>query len=273
MKLVVLRDDDTNALTPPEYLERLYRPFLDRGLPINLATIPAVSTAAKKPDGSPEGFLLAHAGADLAPAYVPLRKETALARYLRGNPGYHIVQHGCHHHPLEFDRSNRAAVSNDLEKGRQLLEEAGFAPAETFVAPHDKFSRVSYREVAKRFGVISTGWFESRRLPRTWWPNYLLARILGRPHWRIGKTILLSHPGCLLSYLRPYDSMLESVKKQIQRQRITVIVTHWWEYFREGRADDPFIRILHDLAGYLERQPEIRIVSFATLTERGMKLR
>ena len=63
----------------------------------------------------------------------------------------------------EFDRSNRAAVSNDLEKGRQLLDQAGFPRTETFVAPHDKFSRVSYREVAKRFAVISTGWFESRR--------------------------------------------------------------------------------------------------------------
>ena len=29
MRYVVLRDDDTNFLTPPECLERLYRPFLD----------------------------------------------------------------------------------------------------------------------------------------------------------------------------------------------------------------------------------------------------
>ena len=37
MRYVILRDDDTNALTPIECLETLYRPFLDRGLPVNLA--------------------------------------------------------------------------------------------------------------------------------------------------------------------------------------------------------------------------------------------
>jgi hypothetical protein len=44
MRYVILRDDDTNALTPVECLERLYRPFLNLGLPVNLATIPKVRT-------------------------------------------------------------------------------------------------------------------------------------------------------------------------------------------------------------------------------------
>ncbi|HZQ47899.1 MAG TPA: hypothetical protein VFC07_12850, partial [Verrucomicrobiae bacterium] len=57
MRHVILRDDDTNALTPIECLERLYRPFLDRGFPVNLATIPEVSTSVTFPDGRPEGFL------------------------------------------------------------------------------------------------------------------------------------------------------------------------------------------------------------------------
>ena len=43
MRYVILRDDDTNALTPVACLERLYRPFLDRGLPVSLAAIPEVS--------------------------------------------------------------------------------------------------------------------------------------------------------------------------------------------------------------------------------------
>ncbi len=49
MRYVIIRDDDTNAFTPPECLEQLYRPFLDRGLPVNLATIPDVSTNATPP--------------------------------------------------------------------------------------------------------------------------------------------------------------------------------------------------------------------------------
>src|SRR5436190_17389012 len=57
MRYVILRDDDTNALTPVDCLERLYRPFLDRGFPVNLAVIPEVRTDAVGPDGRREGFL------------------------------------------------------------------------------------------------------------------------------------------------------------------------------------------------------------------------
>ena len=62
MRYVILRDDDTNALTPIECLERLYRPFLDSGLPVNLAVIPDVATNALTPEGRPEGFLFAKNG-------------------------------------------------------------------------------------------------------------------------------------------------------------------------------------------------------------------
>src|SRR5262245_34983642 len=57
MHYVILRDDDTNALTPRACLERLYRPFLDRGLPVNLATIPDVRCDVRTPDQKLEGFI------------------------------------------------------------------------------------------------------------------------------------------------------------------------------------------------------------------------
>ena len=50
MRTVIIRDDDTNALTPVDCLERLYRPFLVRGLPVNLATIPEVRTDVRLPN-------------------------------------------------------------------------------------------------------------------------------------------------------------------------------------------------------------------------------
>src|SRR5215475_6577775 len=58
MRYVIIRDDDTNAFTPVECLERLYRPFLNAGLPVNLAVIPEVSLNARMANGQPEGFLL-----------------------------------------------------------------------------------------------------------------------------------------------------------------------------------------------------------------------
>src|SRR5712672_641879 len=99
MRYVILRDDDTNAFTPVECLERLYRPFLERGLPVNLATIPNVRTDAQRADGKPEGFLYGHTG-NGSRARIGGNRE--LLSYLHRNPGYHIVQHGYDHSLYEF---------------------------------------------------------------------------------------------------------------------------------------------------------------------------
>lgn len=265
MHYVLLRDDDTNALTPVECLERLYRPFLDRAFPVNLAVIPKVRTNVVRDDGRPEGFLLDRKSA--TPKSLPIGSNDRLVRYLKENQSYRVAQHGYHHSRNEFDSPHAGMLRERLDRGTQLLLEAGFAKPDTFVAPYDKLSRASFLEVAKRFRVISTGWFELPRLPFSWWPRYLRKKIRRAPHWRIGSTLLLSHPGCLLSYLRPYDRMLESVKTAVQRQKLTVLVTHWWEYFREGRPDDTFIGILHQVAEFLTNSSEIRVVSFEDLAD------
>src|SRR5581483_2565590 len=101
MRYVILRDDDTNALTPVECLERLYRPFLDHGLPVNLAVIPDVATNAVTPEGKPEGLLFARNGTKTSSA--PSAENPRLVEYLLEKPGYKIVQHGCHHNTFEFD--------------------------------------------------------------------------------------------------------------------------------------------------------------------------
>lgn len=263
MRYVILRDDDTNALTPVECLEKLYRPFLARGLPVHLATIPAVRSDARTPDGKREGFLLGARGDE--PATVPLATNTGLTAYLRANAGFQIVQHGCHHDPFEFDTRDRATVVQRLEHGAERIREAGLTPASAFVAPHDKFSPVAYEETARRFRVISSGWFEWRRVPRRWWPRYLWKKLSGQPHWRVGRTRLLSHPGCLLSYTRDPATILPLIKEQIQQRQVTVLVTHWWEYFRHGEPDEPFLRVLHQTAEYLGSHPDICVTTFDAL--------
>src|SRR5688572_8751731 len=108
MRLILLRDDDTNALTPIECLETLYRPFLARGLPVNLATIPEVRVDARTPDGSREGFVPAQHSGSLET--VPLAANRALTSYLHANPRLHVVQHGCYHDRFEFERSDRVEI-------------------------------------------------------------------------------------------------------------------------------------------------------------------
>ncbi|MDE3084580.1 MAG: DUF2334 domain-containing protein [Verrucomicrobiota bacterium] len=264
MRYVILRDDDTNAFTPPECLEKLYRPFLDRELPVNLAVIPEVHTDARRADGHRECFLPEKNGQEDS---VPIGDNAALVSYLHANPGYHVVQHGCHHDPFEFDRKDRAEVVRRLERGAHMLRAAGFYPGLAFVAPHDRFSRISLEEASRRFAVVSTGWFELGRLPFAWLPYYIVKKIRRQPHWRVGRTLLLSHPGCLLSCVQPFGTMLETVKRTIEKQKVTVLVTHWWEYFWNSEPKETFIGILHQTAEYLAGRPDVRVISFADLSQ------
>src|SRR3954463_16641592 len=119
MHYVVLRDDDTNALTPVRCLERLYRPFLERELPVNLAVIPEVSTNARMADGSPEGFL---AAADQSERErVRMEPKGELTRYLLSDPRFAIAQHGGLHDYCEFDLEDRRLAAARLDHGREIL--------------------------------------------------------------------------------------------------------------------------------------------------------
>ncbi|HYE30900.1 MAG TPA: DUF2334 domain-containing protein [Methylomirabilota bacterium] len=275
MKYVIIRDDDTNALTPVEYLERLYRPFLDRRLPVNLATIPNVRTDVCYPgNGEPEGFLVAKKGTP--PLTVPIGENTELVDYLKSNPFYEIVQHAYHHEFVdgnpEFDQLNRVDVVRRLDQGAHYLKQAGLGKPRVFVAPYDKMTRVSIEEIARRFSLVSTGWFEPRRMPRSWWPRYAVKKLTGKPHWRMNGTILMSHPGCHLSYHRPYPTMLQEIEKSIASRRTTVLVAHWWEFFRGNKPDEPFIKVLHDLAELLASRKDIKVIRFRDVFEQNLPL-
>jgi hypothetical protein len=294
MHYVIIRDDDTNAFTPVDCLERLYRPLLDAGLPVNLAVIPDVALNASTGDGRLETFLRIR-GSGIGRTAVlasgtcatsaalsmatepehgsssrhtrPIGQNQQLMTYLLDNPGYHIVQHGCHHDYFEFDRRPRPELVARLDHGTRTLIQAGFPKPQTFVAPHDKVSRVGLLEISRRFNVLSTGWFELRRIPYHWWPRYLLKKFHHAPHWQVGRTLLLSHPGCLLSYHRTYSTMLGGIVHYLKTQRLTVLVTHWWEYFRDNEPDEAFIDFLHETASYLASHPKVKVISFADLID------
>jgi hypothetical protein len=269
MRYVILRDDDANALTPVEHLERLYRPFLDRGLPVNLAVIPHVRTDVTYGRNILEGFLVMRNGTK--EKLIPIGNNRALVEYLLANPGYCVAQHGCTHEFIrgscEFEQHHRADLVRRLEHGCQLLTEAGFPRPDTFVAPYDRFTRASMDEVSKRFRVISTAWFELGRLPYRWWPRYLLTKAARKRHWAAGRTVLLSHPRCYLSFRRPYGTMLEEIKTAMTGRQLTVLVAHWWEFFRDQQPDEEFIGILHSLADYLAQAQDVRVVTFRDVAQ------
>jgi len=55
--------------------------------------------------------------------------------------------------------------------------------------------------------------------------------------------------------------MLDEIKKTIAIRPLTVLVPHWWEYFRGGQPDERFIRVAHETARYLAEAPDIAVVS------------
>jgi hypothetical protein len=126
MRYVILRDDDTNALTEPHCLERLYRPFLERGLPVNLATIPEVDLNTRMADGTPEGYL-----------FLRTRRDARKDGHRRQIRSWSIT---CSRIPAITSSSTAATTTNwnltariepkwpgGSERGRQVLVEAGFS--------------------------------------------------------------------------------------------------------------------------------------------------
>ena len=66
--------------------------------------------------------------------------------------------------------------------------------------------------------------------------------------------------------------MLETIKAQIQQHQLTVLVTHWWEYFREGEPDQKFITVLHSVAEYLQSESDLKVISFSELARSDVPL-
>jgi hypothetical protein len=56
--------------------------------------------------------------------------------------------------------------------------------------------------------------------------------------------------------------MMASVREAVGGARLTVLVSHWWEFFRAGGPDEKLIAVLHEVAGWLASRPDIRVVSF-----------
>lgn len=270
MKYVILRDDDANALTPPDMLEELYRPFLDKGMVVNLATIPEVRTDIVAPDGELEGFLVGPGAGK--PGSLPIEENTQFIDYVKHEPRYRVLQHGLRHEFVgghyEFERSDAADLEKRLERGTERMRDAGFEPPSTFVAPQDKLSREAMALVLERFPILSTGWYDLAKVPRVHWPAYLWSKKVKKArHWRTQRNALFTHPGCILSYRRDPSTILPALRSQILSGDITVVVSHHWEYFRGGTRNAPFIAVLHELAEWLASEKDIRVVTFDEAAE------
>ena len=59
--------------------------------------------------------------------------------------------------------------------------------------------------------------------------------------------------------------MLDEIKRALNDRRLTVLVTHWWEYYPERGPDSAFIETLHRTGDWLASQPDVKVVTFDDL--------
>ena len=59
--------------------------------------------------------------------------------------------------------------------------------------------------------------------------------------------------------------MKQSISELVNRQQLTVLVTHWWEYFRDGKPDEPFIAVLQEAVAELTKMPDVKLITFDDL--------
>jgi Uncharacterized protein conserved in bacteria (DUF2334) len=271
MKYVILRDDDTNGTTPVKWLEPLYRPFLERGFPVHLATIPYVRTDVRRSDGDIERYLFGERAGRLS--FVPIENNADMLDYLRHEIEYVPVMHGLTHEFIngdsEFFRDEASDIASRLEQGLAHFRAANLGWPRVFVAPQDRLTRASFREVMKRFSILSTRSLSLDILPRRYWPTYLRSRAFGRnKHIHNGSSTVLTHPGCILSNTKPLDGMLDRLLRIIHAQDVTVVVSHHWEYFdHDGLMNESFVAVLHAFAEYLSKAHEVRVVRMDEMPE------
>ena len=66
--------------------------------------------------------------------------------------------------------------------------------------------------------------------------------------------------------------MLKSVMDHLASHQLTVLVTHWWEYFRDDRSDQEFIDVLHKIGDCLAANQELKVISFSDLVDGRLTL-
>jgi hypothetical protein len=279
MTLVLIRDDDANATTDPDRLQRAYDPLLDRGIRINFSVVPAVRLDTLAPDGQRERFI----SEDWKPSEneVELGADTALSVWLRRQqPLVDVFVHGLSHgrvrEQTEFGALSFEEAAERIRRAIQIMTQALNRTPIGFVPPWDTLSAGALRAVLASFDLASMGWIDRRRLPVSAWPAHVLERISRQEAFRIGRAWLLRHRGGRITPTLAPDRVEHAVRYLEQGADIAVINLHHWMFWN-GEQPHPVICALAeslrgrttgtvlDAVHLLDSLPRIRIPPLARL--------
>lgn len=272
MKTVLIRDDDLNYFSRFEDIERVYGFMFEQGIPINFSTIPSVNASARtlSPDGThevfepflPENF----SGED---RNYDITDNKALLGALREIDTNEYLLHGFEHHGVngirEFESKDKALLRRKLTDGVDILFSAFGCVPETFVAPQDKYSLEALSVVRQLFKVFSLGWIDRRRIPLTWLPRYFYKKYNGKNYLREGDFLVTEHPGCQYSQYVNRDLSDFKLDQALALNDFTVIVTHHWEFYRDGVFDVEMWGAFRSRILALHHSKDFNIVTFSQL--------
>jgi peptidoglycan/xylan/chitin deacetylase (PgdA/CDA1 family) len=262
MTLFLLRDDDTNATTDPDRLERAYAPLLDAGLPITFSVIPRVALDTQAPDGLPERYL--------PPSLAGVRREVPLtafspwAQWLRAHGEQcSVAQHGLDHRRVRGGTELGSLTYREAEArvrlGRDILHDALGTDPTAFVAPWDALSPEALEVVVERFPVVSTSWLGPRRLPLRWWPAHVAERLSRSEVVPLGQSIVLRHRGGLVGPHTDPADVAGILDRLSIGAEVTVVVLHHWMFWDRP---DPH-PVVTALARALRGRPVVQVERLA----------
>ena len=244
--MFLIRDDDPNATTDPQRLERTYAPLLDAGIKVAFSVIPQVALDTRDSAGHRERFIDPTRPDEAT--FARMSPATPLSRWLRAHSGeVDVLAHGLSHRRLrggtELGALDAGEADRLLVQSRDILHAAlGRAPA-GFVAPWDALSRGALVAATRRFSLVSTGWVDVRRLPFTAWPAHVHERLARREALRVGDAWVVRHRGGRFDAQSAPESVPSVLDELARGAPVAVIVLHHWMFW-DLPAPHPVVKAL-----------------------------
>ena len=279
MVFCIFRVDDVNATTNVKWLERLYNPLVEIGIPINYAVVPRVYCASIVPGNHPlklkyqliyQPYIHHHVGQKI---YLDLCSNTELTLYLSSS-SFEILQHGFAHERInakpEFEIEDRKElIKRIIEGGNIIALGVGYKP-KFFVAPHERMSREAFEIIAQAFlgtFVWSLPWRLSYKiLPRRYLAEFLTDKVKMKSYFIFDKRFLvLETKGVYL--LLYYPNFLKKITSLINRTEVLVIVDHYWQYL----INPKFLRFRDTILNILLKLKDIKFLSCYSLYRKLLK--
>ena len=273
----VIRDDDTCALTPPQYLQDVYDTAWQLGFPVSLSTVPAIVGSYNL------NIPPAHRG-DQQEYF--LTKESPIFSLLaqKKTAGLvDIVQHGYAHttnmqlrypqfgdtqgftrqlleQSSEFYGLKDQEIITKMRQGKEYLEKLFNAPVTAFVAPQEYLRPVIWQELKNNYQGYSGG------IRPTFWEQlplsavhpvqlaHLVAGVLTKQSLGLLGEIVVQltdvpiFPATYRHYWSGFLSDEQAEKTLAQAKQLFaekykrpgsyfILLTHYWEYFGDWQDE------------------------------------